>query len=66
MLISYVFYTIIELPDYKGVFCYEKENHAHQMHIAPSTVRYDAVAARIAMRLVRFSQAHEKGMAIHL
>ena len=44
----------------------KKKTTLTKMHIAPSTVRYDAVAARDSMRLVRFSQAHEKGMAIHL
>ena len=37
-----------------------------KMHIAPSQCAMMQSLRGIAMRLVRFSQAHEKGMAIHL
>ena len=45
----------------------KKKTMLTKMHIAPSTVRYDAVAARDSNEVGQIlAQAHEKGMAIHL
>ena len=44
----------------------KKKTTLTKMHIAPSTVRYDAVAARDRNEVGQILAAHEKGMAIHL